>query len=217
MARSSRSRTIVALAGALAIAGGARASAHRLDEYLQAARIGIDPARVTIELDLTPGLAVAPRVISEIDTNRDGSISPSDVRTYAARVLQDISADLDGRALLLTLTDSEASSVDDLRNGEGAVRLRAMTALAASPGEHRLRVRNLHHADIGVYLANALVPATDRVAIVSQERDANQREIVVTYTLAGASTAVPWRPAVLGLGTALLLGVAWWRLRPMTR
>ena len=31
-------------------------SAHRLDEYLQAARIGIDPERVQIELDLTPGV-----------------------------------------------------------------------------------------------------------------------------------------------------------------
>jgi hypothetical protein len=44
------------------IAGTAStASAHRRDEYLQAARIAVGPDRVRIELDLTPGMAVADR------------------------------------------------------------------------------------------------------------------------------------------------------------
>ena len=45
------------LALALTIAGGAGVSAHRRDEYLQAARLAIDPGRVQLELDLTPGIA----------------------------------------------------------------------------------------------------------------------------------------------------------------
>ena len=49
---------------ALTIAAGAAThlSAHRLDEYLQAARLGIDPDRVELQLDLTPGAAVPARI-----------------------------------------------------------------------------------------------------------------------------------------------------------
>ena len=38
----------------MTIAGGTRASAHRLDEFLQAARIAIEPDRVALEMSLTP-------------------------------------------------------------------------------------------------------------------------------------------------------------------
>ncbi|HXI29434.1 MAG TPA: hypothetical protein VNG89_13440, partial [Vicinamibacterales bacterium] len=51
----------------------ARVSAHRRDEYLQAARLAIDPGRVQIELDLTPGIALAEAILADIDRNRDGS------------------------------------------------------------------------------------------------------------------------------------------------
>ena len=59
----------------MAIVGSAEVSAHRADEYLQAARLAIDPARVQIELDLTPGIALAEAIIADIDRNRDGSLS----------------------------------------------------------------------------------------------------------------------------------------------
>ena len=36
---------------------------------------------------------------------------------------------------------------------------------AASAGPHHLRYRNTHRPDIGVYLANVLVPASDRLAV----------------------------------------------------
>ena len=45
------------------LAGVAVVSAHRRDEYLQAARLALDPGRVQIELDLTPGIAVADAIL----------------------------------------------------------------------------------------------------------------------------------------------------------
>ena len=54
-----RRRAVAALVLASAFAGGATLSAHRLDEYLQAARVGIEPDRLHLELDMTPGVAVA--------------------------------------------------------------------------------------------------------------------------------------------------------------
>src|SRR5262245_61337231 len=79
----------------VAIAGLARgASAHRLDEYLQAARIGIDPGRVQLELDLTPGVAVAGKVIGDIDRDRDGVLSADEKRAYAAQVFGALAMDV---------------------------------------------------------------------------------------------------------------------------
>jgi hypothetical protein len=210
-ARNSRSRRILAIAATLALAAGARASAHRLDEYLQAARIGIDPLGVTIELDLTPGLAVGTRVVAEIDTDRDGSISTVERRAYAARVLRDISVDLDARALTLVLMDTDASPVTALTHGDGTIRLRATaTVLAPTAGEHRLRYRNTHHADVGVYLANALVPSTDRVVVLDQQRDANQRELVVHYALRDRVSRA-WLPFALSLTVTLLVAAFTWK------
>ena len=45
-------------AGVLLLSYGAPASAHRLDEYLQATTIALEKNRVHAELRLTPGVAV---------------------------------------------------------------------------------------------------------------------------------------------------------------
>src|SRR4051812_45984017 len=66
------SRWTAGVLAAIALAaGGNRLSAHRLDEYLQAARLGIGTERVELELDLTPGSSVANVIIAGIDRNRD--------------------------------------------------------------------------------------------------------------------------------------------------
>ena len=209
--RSSSSKFVASLSIALAVAAGARASAHRLDEYLQASRIGIDPTRITVELDLTPGQAVASRIVAEIDADRNGSISAVEARAYAASVLREISIDIDSHVLALTLVSSEASPVAALNKGEGTLRLLAAAETPATAvGDHRLRYRNTHHVDIGVYLANALAPWTDRVGIVSQERAADQHELVVHYVVRDR-TAPAWLPVVLSVTVTLLVAAFIWK------
>ena len=73
-------------------------SAHRRDEYLQAARIGVEPGRVELELDLTPGIAVADAIIAEMDRDHDGVLSDSEKRAYVSQVLAGIDLHIDGRA-----------------------------------------------------------------------------------------------------------------------
>ena len=51
----------------LAAIAAVPASAHRRDEYLQAARIAIEPGRVLASLVLTPGIAIANGLLGEID------------------------------------------------------------------------------------------------------------------------------------------------------
>ena len=72
------------LALAIVIVSAISLSAHRMDEYLQAARIAIDPDRVEIELDLTPGIALAESILADIDRNHDGLLSAEEQRRTEA-------------------------------------------------------------------------------------------------------------------------------------
>ena len=207
--RSLRASSCVA--AALVAAAVTPLSAHRLDEYLQATRIGIDPDRVRIELDLTPGVSVAPRILAEIDRDHDGAVSREEALGYEARVTRDIRLDVDGRPLALEPVESQCHLVGQVLKGEGTLSVQWAAAVPAlGPGTHRLRYRNGHHADIGVYLANALVPASTRVAVTAQQRDVDQKELVIEYELRDPAHAnAGWWLAALASGVALFAGV--WR------
>jgi len=98
---------------------------------------------------------------------------------------------------------------------EGPIRVVLLASLPPlGPGRHQIRYRNAHRADIGVYLANALVPASDRVAINGQQRDAAQRELIVDYELRPSRPGSGALPFAASLGVAVLvLGALWWRRR----
>ena len=60
---------------------GRPAGAHQLDEYLQAARIAITANGIVVEMSLTPGVAVAARVLALIDRDGDGQLSAAEINT----------------------------------------------------------------------------------------------------------------------------------------
>ena len=49
-----------------------------------------------IELDLTPGIALAEAILADIDRNRDGSLSPDEQRAYGSLVLSALTLEVDG-------------------------------------------------------------------------------------------------------------------------
>jgi hypothetical protein len=189
------------------MAATASVSAHRRDEYLQAVRVAVEPARVDLELDLTPGISVADAVIAGIDGDRDGTLSAAERRAYVREVLEAVQLTIDGTPLRLQPLDSTFPELDALRRGEASIQVRsAVTVPRLDSGGHRLLVRNTHRPDVSVYLANALVPSSDRVAIAAQTRDAAQRELIVDYSLRAAPDASPSRwvvVSVAGLGLAM--------------
>jgi hypothetical protein len=73
--------------------------AHVLDEYLQATLISLDRDNVHAVLRLVPGVWAYPDVVAQIDSDRDGSISPAEQRAYAERVFADLSLQVDGKQL----------------------------------------------------------------------------------------------------------------------
>jgi hypothetical protein len=186
-------------------------SAHRRDEYLQAARLAVEPDRVELQLDLTPGIDVAEAIIRDLDRDRDGALSAHEQRAYVARVFDGLELRIDGQPLHADPIASTFPDLDAFRRGEGTIRLRSAAIVRrVSGGAHQLAFRNRHRPDVSVYLANALVPDGDRVAITAQRRDTDQRELTIDYVVRddGAGSA-SW---VLGsMVSALLLVTLWVR------
>ena len=49
-----------------------------------------------------------------------------------------------------------------------------------------------YRADVSVYLANALVPESDRIAITAQRHSVEQRELEIDYQLHAETIVLPW-------------------------
>jgi hypothetical protein len=174
--------------------------AHQVDEYLQAARLALAHDRVTLELDLTPGIAVASSVVPNLDTDGDGTISPGEARAYGESVLSDVAVALDGQPLGVTLERVEVPTSGEMREGVGTIRLLATAPVAISgPGRRRLDFRNNHRPDIGAYLANALKPDERAIHVERQTRDPRQQAIQIDYRV---------DPGPMLRATWLLVGLA---------
>jgi hypothetical protein len=193
------------------VAAGTTLSAHRRDEYLQAARIGIEPRRVELQLDLTPGIDVAERIIADLDRDRNGVFSAGEQRAYVARVLDALDLRVDRQApLRLEPFSSSFPDLDAMRRGDGTIRIHAAALLSGiSPGAHRLAFRNAYRGDVSVYLANALVPDGDRVAITAQTRDPEQRELTIDYAIRGGAPALALVWLLAGGGMVVCAMAKW--------
>jgi hypothetical protein len=171
------------------------AAAHLLDEYLQATRIAVARDRIVLEINLTPGAAVAPEIVGLIDADHDGQVAASEIAIYAQRVVRDLVLEVDGRRYPLSLTRAECPTPAEMREGAGTIRLQVSATLPVPLREgarHRVRYENAHRSEIGVYLVNALVPASRAITIAGQRRDARQHGITLDVDLASAPSVVAW-------------------------
>jgi hypothetical protein len=173
------------------------ASAHRTDEYLQATRLSIDVDRVDLEMDLTPGIAMASEVFSWIDTNGDRVISNAEGEAYAQQVLRSVTLSVDGKSVPITLVEARYPQFSDMSLGVGIIRLRATAKVpAARTGRHRVSFLNTHRPQSSVYLVNALVPENPRIHLADQQRDHAQHGLTLDYTIMPNAPSA-WSLAVL--------------------
>jgi hypothetical protein len=216
--RSSRANRAAALvlAATFTVVFGTSVSAHRLDELLQATRIGVEPDRVHLEINLTPGIAVADDFIRDIDTNGDRVLSPAEQDAYAEGVLSRVALRVDNLPpLRLSLIGSSFPDVAAMRTGDVAINLQLeadMPPLAI--GEHRLFFHNNSATANHVYLANALVPESDRIAVTKQERDAGQSELTIEFALRETQSSRTWM--WMSVAAALALAAPLTRRRRLT-
>jgi len=187
--------------------------AHRLDEYLQATTISIEKDRIAVEMRLSPGVAVAPFVLSTIDRNGDGVISAIEEADYVRQLLQDISLTLDGDVLALRLVSKTFARVEDMREGMAEIYL---TFFAAVPRQdvtaRQLIFENSHQKRIAAYLVNAIVPSDPDIRITAQSRNFQQSSYRLDYSQAGGESQHAWLLALAVL-MAVRFGYLWWRRR----
>ena len=173
-----------------AILPAQEASAHPMDEYVQNTYIDLAPDRTTLQIDLTPGVLVAPEMVTLVDADGDGEISEAEGEAYAKNaVLGDVSLEVDGEPQPLTLVESSFPTPLDMGAGMGTIRLQlAAEAPAGSPGDHALSYRNVHEPVNSRYLVNAF-EASGEIEISHQDHDELQNAIRVDYTTASDAPA----------------------------
>jgi hypothetical protein len=169
--------------------------AHRDDQYLQATLVVIEPSEIRLQINLTPGTAVAEQVIAAIDRDRDGAISRNEAAAYAELLKRDLTVRLDGRKSELKLTASEFVPPEELRTGSGIIQMEFTATfgpLAAGP--HRLTLENRHLTTMSVYLINASQPRFATVQITRQKRNEHQSAGEIEFTFH------PFRPKIAESG-----------------
>ena len=180
------------------------ADSHQLDEYLQAARIAVAARSVVLEMSLTPGVAIAPRVFALIDRDGDGRASSAEIDSYARRVLTDVVVSVDGQPAQMTITRVDCPSWEEIRAGAGTIRLEAVAKTRAiAAGRHQVRVMNTHEPAVSVYLVNALVPSDPAITIAAQRRDVLQHGIELDVDVAAWYVTTMWSVLILGAFAAL--------------
>jgi hypothetical protein len=186
--------------------------AHQLDEYLQATLVSIEPDAVRVQINLTPGAAIARRLVDTIDRDRDGTISTNEERLYVEELKRDLSLRLDGRAVELKLAASDFPATAEMLTGWGIISMEFRGKLGAlSPGLHKITLENRHLPAMSGYLFNAAPAKSEFVKITAQKRNMNQSrgEIEFGYEPAmgplRASVVVP----AVGPLLVVLLAVFW--------
>ena len=161
-------------------------SAHRLDEYLQATLVAVEPRDIRLQINLAPGVAVAGQVLALIDRDRDGAISTKEEAAYAELLRRDLIVRLDQRNVELKLTASSFPAPAELRDGVGVIRLDfSATAGPVTAGVHELTLENRHLPAVSVYLVNAALPRSGSVQVTRQKRNANQSMGEIEFTFSG--------------------------------
>jgi hypothetical protein len=158
--------------------------AHRLDEYLQATLVTIEPEALRLQINLTPGVAVAEQVLALIDADRDGTVSTNEARAYCDKLKRHLIVKLDDRKVALKLAGSSFPPVTEIRAGSGIIQMEFVAKIGAlSAGPHRMKLENRHMPMIGVYLFNAAQSRLKSVEIQGQTRNKSQSigEIEFTY------------------------------------
>lgn len=175
---------IIALAAIPSAADG-----HVLDEYLQSTLVAIEPGDIRLKINLTPGVEIAERVLSQIDSDGDGAVSSEESAAYAEMLKRDLTVRLDGRDTPLVLTASNMPELVELRTGHGIIQMEfSLTPCSFSGGNHRLTFENRHFDSLGVYLFNAARSRSAVIRIVSQNRNKNQSRGEIEFAYAAPSS-----------------------------
>ncbi len=158
------------------------AQAHSLDQYLQASYITVGTDQVGVELDLTPGVLVAPEILAQIDADGDQQISDAEGQAYVAAVLSNVTLQIDGQPVSLAVTRIDMPEYLIIQAGYGTIRVFADAALPeGTTSNHALSYANNYAPTGTAYQVNTFVETGTAITLGTQNRDDIQQSITVDY------------------------------------
>lgn len=190
-------------AAAILLLAGMPAFAHRLDEYLQGTLVAVEENRVNAQMTLTPGVAVFPMLMSEIDLDSDGVISGIEQRAYAGRVLGDLSIAIDGHPLRPRLLSVQFPSIEEMKEGRGEIRIDFEAGFPVGGATRKLTLENHHQSRIAAYQVNCLVPRSPAIRILAQNRNYSQSFYELEFMYDDVGSHDPRLTSSSGVGTRL--------------
>lgn len=176
----------------LALVSPPRAAlAHPLDAYLQATYITVAPTQIVVELDLTPGVLVAPQVLAELDSDGDQEITDAEGRAYADTVLRNVTLQVDGQPPTLAVTRIDMPAYLNIQAGYGTIRIFTAATLAdGMTGTHQISYTNNNAPTGATYQVNAFVDQGVSITLGKQNRDDIQQSMTLDYAIGGAAPSV---------------------------
>ena len=192
----------LALLALLALPSGA--SAHRLDEYLQATLVCVEPDAVRLSIQLTPGVDVADVVVALVDHDHDGSVSPDEAAAYVGLLERDLVVGLNGVQVKLKVVASRFPEPAELRTGSGIISVEFMAPISVPAGTHGVTLENRHLPGTSAYLLNAGRPNSRSVRITRQSRNDNQSAGAIEFTFHPESSG----SGAVGIAAALAALIA---------
>ncbi|MER6952401.1 MULTISPECIES: sulfite exporter TauE/SafE family protein [unclassified Streptomyces] len=198
--RLARWTAALALAAAGSGLAAAPAVAHPTDEVLQQAYLTPTASRLEVQLDLTPGVLVAPAFARTVDTDGNGEFGSAETAAHMRRVTSALEVHVDGRAVALKVTGSTYPPYELLAAAGGAVSVEAVAALPA--GARAVTFINAYDPGARTTVQeDVLVAAHHPVHPAGIERGDGGRTI--TMTLAGlAGSPSPGSPGKASVQTA---------------
>ncbi len=173
------------------------ALAHPLDQYLLYSYITVSPTQIVVELDMSPGVLIAPGLLPGIDANGDQQISDAEGQAYVSIVLPNFVLQVDGKPLSLTLTKVYMPDYLTTQAGYGTIRVFTVATLAGGmTGTHTIYFMNNFAPKGAAYQVNAFVDKSVPITLGKQNRDSIYQSLTVDYTIGSANqasttTAVP--------------------------
>jgi hypothetical protein len=167
----------------LALAAGP-ALAHPYDEVVQGAYLTLAPGQVRLELDLTPGPAVAGALLAALDRNGDQKVTDQEARAYAAQVLSQSRLLLDGSAVRWRVERVSMPDYQSLKLQSDTLKIFAVADRPDRPGPHTLSYDNRYQPAKSQCIANIFLQPGGgwRYAVAGQKHSEDGRGLTVSFT-----------------------------------
>jgi len=151
------------------------ATAHPVDEVVQAAYLAIEPRQVRLEFDISPGSAVSETILRDLDRDGDRRITTTESRAYGVRVLRRLPLAIDGIRVNWRLDQVGVPAYGSLAQQADTVRILAIAPAPLPRGGHLIGFTNAYRPAASVVMTNVFVRPAGAFRVGRQERSDDGR------------------------------------------